>query len=105
MHPLLESLVLMRKACGWTQDELAKRTRLSRTSVQKAESGVTDPRLSTLHEMARALDMEIIAVPKPLRQELEWFIQAGGKWLGHPPGVSAPLSAVDELLLESKHNR
>lgn len=105
MHPLLTSLIAMRQAKHLTQGELASHSGLSRTAIQHAESGETDPRFSTLFEMARALDMDIIAVPRPLRQELEWFIQSGGKVLGHPPGISAPLSAVDELLRENKHRR
>lgn len=105
MHPLLESLVTMRKARKLTQDELATRTTLSRTAIQQAESGKTDPHFSTLLELARALDMDIMAVPKALRQELEWFIQAEGKCLGHPPGISAPLSIVDEIVRGSNDTR
>jgi transcriptional regulator with XRE-family HTH domain len=98
MLSLLKSLVLMRKAHGWTQAQLAERAMLSRTAIQGAESEVTDPRLSMLYAIARAMDVEIIAVPRSLYQEVEWFIRAGGKCLGHEPGISAPLSAVDELL-------
>ncbi len=98
MHPLLESLVTMRRARKLTQHDLATRTTLSRTAVQRAESGRTDPHLSTLVELARALDMDIMVVPKTLREELKWFIQAQGKCLGHPPGISAPLSIVDEIV-------
>lgn len=105
MHPLLESLVTMRKARKLTQDELATRTTLNRTSIQQAESGKTDPHLSTLVELARALDMDIMVVPKALRQELEWFIQAEGKCLGHPPGISAPLSIVDEIVSGNDYRR
>ncbi|UHL63510.1 helix-turn-helix domain-containing protein [Paralcaligenes sp. KSB-10] len=98
MHSLLASLVTMRKASDLTQDELARRTGLSRTTIQQTESGTTDPHFSTLFEIARALGMDIMVVPRPLRKELEWFIQAEGKCLGHPPGISAPLSIVDEIV-------
>jgi transcriptional regulator with XRE-family HTH domain len=79
----------IRKARNLTQDELATRTALSRTVIQQTESGKTDPHFSTLLELARALDMDIMLVPTALRQELEWFIQAEGKCLGHPPGIRA----------------
>lgn len=98
MTALLDRLVAARKARGWTQGQLAERAMLSRTAVQQTESGATDPHFSTLYEIARAMDMEFIAVPKPLRHELEQFVQAGGRCLGHPPGVSAPLSIVDEIV-------
>lgn len=98
MKALLDSLVSARKARGWTQSQLAERAMLSRTAVQQAESRATDPHLSTLYEMARAMNMELMAVPTALREELEMFVRAGGRWLGHPPGVSAPLSIVDEIV-------
>ncbi|NYT62728.1 helix-turn-helix transcriptional regulator [Alcaligenaceae bacterium] len=98
MHPLVKILTAMREAQGLTQRELATRASLSPTSVHRVECGGTDPHLSTLHGMADVLGMEIIAVPKELRQELDWFIQAGGKCLGHPPGISAPLSIVDMVV-------
>lgn len=98
MHSLLLSLATIRKARNLTQEELAKRTALTRTAIHRAESGKTDPHLSTLLKWARALDMDVMFVPKALRQELEWFIQAEGKCLAHPPGISAPFSVVDEIL-------
>ncbi|WP_368935072.1 helix-turn-helix transcriptional regulator [Alcaligenes faecalis] len=98
MHALLESLIEARKARGWTQGQLAQRAMLSGTTVQQVESGTVDPYFSTLYEMTRALGMQLMAVPAPLRDELESFVQAGGRWLGQPPGVNAPLSIVDEIL-------
>lgn len=67
-------------------------------AVQKAESGTTDPRLSTLQVMARALGMELMLVPAALRPELERFIQSGGRMLGQQAGVGAPASIVDDIL-------
>ncbi|WP_341667086.1 helix-turn-helix transcriptional regulator [Alcaligenes sp. SDU_A2] len=98
MQALLESLIKARKARGWTQGQLAQRAMLSRSTVQQVESGATDPYFSTLYEMARALGMELMTVPGPLRVELESFVQAGGRWLGQPPGINAPLSIVDEIV-------
>lgn len=66
-------------------------------AVLKIETGATDPRLSTLHELARAMGMELMLVPSVLRPDLEAFIRSGGKVLGQPAGVDAPLSMVDEL--------
>lgn len=98
MKTLLESLASIRNALGWTQGKLAESARLSRMTVRDSEAGKTNPHLTSLEAMARAMDMEIIVVPAALREELEMFVRAGGKWLGHPPGVSAPLSIVDEIL-------
>lgn len=91
-------LAVARRAANLTQAELADKAGLSRMAVQKAESGSTDPRLSTLQVMARAMGMELMLVPADIRRDVEHFIQSGGRFLGQPPGVGAPASVVDHLL-------
>lgn len=81
-----------------TQADLAEKAGLSRMAVQKVESGATDPRISTLQVMARAMGMELMLVPTAIRRDLEQFVQSGGRVLGQPPGVGAPASVVDDLL-------
>lgn len=61
-HGLLARLAHARKAANLTQAELAERAGLSRMTVQRLESGSLDPRLSTLQELARVLNMELHAV-------------------------------------------
>ena len=97
MSSILEGFVRARRAAGLTQGELAEKAGLSRMAVQKAESGSTDPRLSTLQVMARALGMELMLVPAAIRPDLEQFVQSGGRVLGQPAGVDAPASVVDTL--------
>ena len=43
--------------------------------------------------------MELLLVPKALKQEVKGFIQSGGRVLGQAPGIDAPKSVV-ELLAE-----
>ena len=62
-HGLLARLAHARKAANLTQAELAERAGLSRMTVQRLESGSLDPRLSTLQELARALDMQLQVLP------------------------------------------
>lgn len=62
-HPLIDTLSQARKAAKVTQADLATQAGLSRMAVQRTETGDVDPRFSTLLEMARALQMELIAVP------------------------------------------
>ncbi len=52
-----ESLALARKAEGLTQGELAEEAGLSRATIANIESGGADPKVSTIAELARALDM------------------------------------------------
>lgn len=85
-----------RKAASLTQDELAQRAGVSRMTVSRIEAGM-DPRLSTLQELARAMGMELMLVPRALRPEVEGFVRSGGRVLGQPAGAGAPPSVVDLL--------
>ena len=67
---LLARLAHARKAANLTQAELAERAGLSRMTVQRLESGSLDPRLSTLQELVRVLNMELHAVPAQAAQSL-----------------------------------
>ncbi|AEG94030.1 helix-turn-helix transcriptional regulator [Ramlibacter tataouinensis] len=93
---IVQQLESTRKAAQLTQAELAERSGVNRMTVGRVEAGL-DPRLSTVEELARALGMEIILVPKALRPEVENFVRSGGKLVAQPPGVGAPKSIVDLL--------
>jgi DNA-binding XRE family transcriptional regulator len=82
---LLEQLKNARKASRLTHDLLAQKAGVSRMTVQRIEADKIDPRLSTVLVLARALGIEN-------------FVRSGGKFLGQPPGIGAPLSVVDQLL-------
>jgi len=94
---IIEELTQVRKAAQRTQEDLAQAAGLTRMSVNRAEAGIVDPKLSSVVEMARALGMELMLVPSALQAEVAAFLQSGGRVLGQPPGVSAPLSIVDTL--------
>ena len=93
---IVSELTAVRKAAQLQQSEVAKRANVSRMTFSRIESG-HNPRLWRFHEISRALDMELHQVPQGLRAEVQLFIQSGGKVLGRPPGVEAPLSAVNLL--------
>lgn len=71
-------------------------------TVQRFEAGEVDPRMSTLQELARALDMEWMLVPRALRPAIEGFVQSNGRVLGQPAGVDAPRSVVQDLLRDRR---
>lgn len=98
MSKLLKELTAARRASGVTQAAFAKSAGVARMTVQRIEAQSIDPRLATVEELARALGLELMLVPRILRTELEHFVQSGGKCLGQPPGVGAPLSIVDALI-------
>jgi transcriptional regulator with XRE-family HTH domain len=95
---IVRDLESARKASRLTQAELAQRSGVNRMTVGRIESGL-DPRLSTVQELARAMGMDIMLVPKELRPEIENFVRSGGRLIAHPPGVSAPKSVVDLIEL------
>lgn len=75
LSPLLDSTSrsLRHARCtrGLTQRPLGDRVRLPRTHVSKIEQGVVDLQLSNLAELARALDLEVRLVPRPLLPAVE----------------------------------
>lgn len=101
MSPV-KAIAQLRKAAKLTQAQLAQRTGLSRETVSKVESGVVDPQLSTLLEIARGLDLELLFVPRAIRAELDAFVASGGRALALPPGIDAPPSVVDALMSEGR---
>ncbi len=95
---IVDELSSLRKTHGVTQAELASRAGLSRVTVNKIENGAVDPQLSTLEEYGRALDVELMVVPRHLRADLEAFLKSGGRYLAQPTGAAAPKSVVDQVL-------
>ncbi|MER7211370.1 helix-turn-helix transcriptional regulator [Streptosporangium sp. NPDC000239] len=49
----------MREERGWSQDDLARAARMTRTAVARFEAGVSIPTLPILDRLARALDAEL----------------------------------------------
>jgi len=86
-----------RKAKDLTQSELASVAGVSRMTIQRLEADGVDTKLSTLIDVARATQLELMLVPASLRHELEDFIRSGGKLIGIEPGIEAPQTAVQEM--------
>ncbi|MFG6433706.1 helix-turn-helix transcriptional regulator [Roseateles sp. LYH14W] len=95
---LMGELQAIRKLAGVTQSALAERSGLARETVSKMETGSADPQLSSVFEYCRALDLELLVVPKSLLPELKGFIASGGKYFSQPHGIDAPESVVDKLM-------
>ena len=94
---IIDTLASARKAQGLTQEEWALKAGTSRVTVGRVESGF-DPKLATVHELARALGLELLLVPKVLAGEVQAFIQSGGRVLAQPSGAGAPDSVVTQAL-------
>jgi HTH-type transcriptional regulator/antitoxin HipB len=57
-------LARRRKAKGLTQADLGRRIGLPQSHISRIEHGKTDLRLSSLLDLARLLDLEVMLVPR-----------------------------------------
>jgi transcriptional regulator with XRE-family HTH domain len=58
-YALPERLIYFRNRRGLTQTQLAKRTKLSQSTIAQIEAGKKDPSISTLKSIAAVLDVHI----------------------------------------------
>ncbi len=73
MKPGLPNLRKIREAKGYSLRTLADKVGMSYVALFRLESGETDPRLSTLRKLAKALNVtvaELIGEGKPARRRV-----------------------------------
>ena len=66
----------VREASGISQRSLSDRAGLTQSHISHIESGKTEPGLSSFIDMARALDLELILVPKKLLPAVQGLMKA-----------------------------
>jgi transcriptional regulator with XRE-family HTH domain len=76
---LLAQLRQARQAAGISQRALSTRTGLTQSHISKIESGAVEPGLDGLVTLARALDLEIVFVPKHLLPAVQGILHAGSQ--------------------------
>ena len=59
-------LVAARRAKGWSQAELGQRVGLPQVHISRIENGKTSPQYNTLIELVRALEHDLVLVPRQL---------------------------------------
>ncbi|MGH2345933.1 MAG: helix-turn-helix domain-containing protein [Chloroflexota bacterium] len=87
MRTINEQLRDARRARRLSQKAVGTRIGLPQSHVSAIETGKVDPRLSSILEMARQLDLEPILVPRPLVPAVRAMLA------GEP---EAPLWQVDD---------
>ena len=73
---IIRELKQAREAKGLSQRALSQRTHVPQSHISKIESGGTDIRLSSLIELARALDLELKLVPRKALPAVETVVRS-----------------------------
>jgi transcriptional regulator with XRE-family HTH domain len=82
-------LRLMREQKGLTQKDLAERLGLRQRQISDLERSAMDPRFSTVQDVARALELEVVLLPRHLVSVVEG-LQSNDR------GARPPMYALDE---------
>ena len=70
MNDVISQLKAARLEKGLKQADLGKKLGLPQSHVSKIEQGSTDPRLSTVVDMARVLDLEPMLIPRQMASRI-----------------------------------
>jgi transcriptional regulator with XRE-family HTH domain len=63
---LLRTLVAARDTSGMSQAALGKHLGITQAQISRIERGLSNPQLSTVQNIAGALDLQLMLVPRPL---------------------------------------
>ena len=73
---LLEAIRTQRQKRGMSQSRLGSIVQMPQSQLARIEAGASDVRLSTLTEIARALDLEPMLIPKHLVPAVQYMVNA-----------------------------
>ena len=73
---ILAALKAARTEKALSQRELSKQAGVPQSHISKIEAGVVDLQLSSLIEIARALDLEVITVPRKLVPAVQAIVRS-----------------------------
>lgn len=65
-EPIIKALKAKRLDQGLTQRALAHKVSSPQSHIARIESGLVDPKLSTVIELARTLELEIMVIPRQI---------------------------------------
>lgn len=96
--PFRQSLVQARHKLGLTQSELGQRIGLPQMHISGIETGRVVPRFDTLLELVRALDFDLMLIPRNLKPVVESLIQTDRHKQGRDgeSDEDRPLYALDD---------
>lgn len=91
---IINALKKGREAKGLSQRELSARTGVPQSHISKIENGSADIRLSSLIELARALDLDVKLVPRKALPAVNSVVRSAAPTV---PATETYRSAVKEL--------
>ncbi|MGH9347603.1 MAG: helix-turn-helix domain-containing protein [Vicinamibacterales bacterium] len=92
-----------RRAKGLSQQAVAERLGLHQRQISDLERATVDPRLSTIQNVAGALDLELMLIPRHLITTIQGLLRAGRDRAKQPMyslGDEMPRASDDEAPLE-----
>ena len=85
-----------------SQRALAARSGLTQAHISQIETGRLEPGLSSFIEMARALDLEVVLVPKKLLPAVQGVLRPSADTLSPEDGRSALFAKGERLIAKQK---
>ena len=76
LSALAEVVRRTRQAKGWSQRDLSARTHMPQAQISRIENADVDPQVSTLIELARALELELQLIPKSALTAVEATVRS-----------------------------
>ena len=89
--PIFNSLTEARHCRGFTQNQLSHLLKLPQSHISQIEQGKHDIKLSTLLNWARALDLEVMLIPRKEVPTISYLIQKGKSVGEEIPPAYGPL--------------
>jgi transcriptional regulator with XRE-family HTH domain len=77
-HGIVSALRRAREEKGLSQRALGGKIGLSQNHISKIENAAVDPQLSNLVELARALDLEVMLVPRRTVPAVQGLVRVQG---------------------------
>jgi transcriptional regulator with XRE-family HTH domain len=76
---IIKALRQARRERGLSQHELSARVGIPQSHISKIESGAVDIQLSSLVQLARALDLEVKLIPRKALPAVEGIVRSMGE--------------------------
>ncbi len=103
-QPLVQEVQSHRTNSGTSQRALAQRSGLTQAHISQIETGRVEPGLSSFIELARALDLEVVLVPKKLLPAVQGVLrQTSVENSPLEPGQLELISRGERLIKKQKN--